>query len=268
MRQVVGDPFHHVFISRTVNDINVLANHHVSQASFPLYIYPKVNEGGVKQQDWVNDKDWWPDSENSNRTPNLSPAFIADLEAKLTLRFNPIQRAVEAGEFGPEDVFHYIYAILHSPTYRKRYAEFLKIDFPRVPLTADPALFWALAALGRELVGLHLLESPDVTTPITRYPVPGDNRVEKGYPKYTRVEGEAAGRVHINQTQYFDGVPEDVWAFHVGGYQVLDKWLKDRRGRQLSYDDLTHYQRVVVALRRTMALMEEIDATIPDWPIG
>ena len=117
-------------------------------------------------------------------------------------------------------------------------------------------------------MALHLLESPAVHTPITRYPVPGDNRVEKGYPKYTRVESEPAGRVHINQTQYFDGVPQDVWAFHVGGYQVLDKWLKDRRGRQLSYDDLTHYQRVVVALRRTMALMEEIDATIPNWPIG
>ena len=190
------------------------------------------------------------------------------MEAKLNLRFQPIQRAVEAGEFGPEDVFYYIYAILHSPTYRERYAEFLKIDFPRVPLTSDPALFWALAALGRELVALHLLESPAVLKPVTRYPVPGDNRVEKGYPKYTRVESEPAGRVHINQTQYFDGVPEAVWEFHVGGYQVLDKWLKDRRGRQLSYDDLTHYQRVVVALQRTMALMGKIDEVIPEWPIG
>ena len=205
---------------------------------------------------------------NDGITPNLSPTFIAALEAKLNLRFNPIQRDAAEGEFGPEDVFHYIYAVLHSPTYRERYAEFLKIDFPRVPLTADPALFRALAALGRELVALHLLESPEVNQFTTSYPVPGDNRVEKGYPKYTRVEGEPAGRVHINPTQYYDGVPPDVWAFHVGGYQVLDKWLKDRRGRQLSYDDLTHYRRVVVALRRTMQLMDDIDDAVPAWPIA
>ena len=132
-----------------------------------------------------------------------------------------------------------------------------------------------MAALGRQLVALHLLEAPEVNQFITRYPVPGDNRVEKGYPKFT-IETEfsgknsvsRSGRVHINQTQYFDGVPEDVWAFYVGGYQVLDKWLKDRRGRQLAYDDLTHYQRVVVALQQTMQLMTEIDATIPAWPIA
>jgi predicted helicase len=220
-----------------------------------------------------------------NRTPNLSPTFIADLEARLGRRFNPIQRDAAGDEFGPEDVFHYIYAILHSPTYRQRYAEFLKIDFPRVPLTADAALFRAAGALGRELAALHLLESPDVNQFITRYPVPGDNRVEKGYPKFT-IETEfgeqefalrnsvsiagrvqRSGRVHINPTQYFDGVPQDGWEFYVGGYQVLDKWLKDRRGRQLSYDDLTHYQRVVVALQRTMELMAAIDAAIPAWPV-
>lgn len=249
-RQVNSD-FRHIFVSRTLIDGNA-----VSLASrertygYPLYVRQDANAFDV-----------------SHFTPNLSPDFIADMEGKLGLRFQPIQRAVEAGEFGPEDVFHYLYAILHSPTYRARYAEFLKIDFPRVPLTADPALFWALAALGRELVALHLLESPATHTPITRYPVPGDNRVEKGYPKYTRVEGEPTGRVHINQTQYFEGVPPDVWEFHVGGYQVLDKWLKDRRGRQLSYDDLTHYQRVVVALQRTMAVMDEVDAAIPEWPL-
>ena len=256
-RQVNSD-FRHIFVSRTLIDGNA-----VSLASrertygYPLYVRQDANAFDV-----------------SHFTPNLSPTFIADMEAKLGLRFQPIQRAVEAGEFGPEDVFHYIYAILHSPTYRARYAEFLKIDFPRVPLTSDPALFWALAALGRELVALHLLESPAVNTPITRYPVPGDNRVEKGYPKFT-IETEffpknsvsKSGRVHINPTQYFDGVPPDVWEFHVGGYQVLDKWLKDRRGRQLSYDDLTHYQRVVVALKRTMAVMDEVDAAIPEWPL-
>lgn len=231
---------------------------------FPIYRYHDETAEG--QRTFFKDTSW-PLDEIANRTPNLSPAFIADMEGKLGLRFNPIQREAGDGEFGPEDVFHYIYAVLHSPTYRERYAEFLKIDFPRVPLTSDAALFRALVGLGRELVALHLLESPAVDERVTNYPEPGDNRVEKGYPKFTHVEGESTGKVHVNQRQYFGGVPVAAWEFYVGGYQVLDKWLKDRRGRTLDHDDLIHYQRVVVALTRTMALMEEIDATIPDWPI-
>jgi len=283
--QAVGEPWQLVTVTDKPVDTNVFRRGGVQV--FPLYLYPESDTH--KQVNFLNESTWPMDSSYGSRTPNLSPTFIADLEAKLNLRFNPIQRDAAEGEFGegrfgegrfgPEDVFHYIYAILHSPTYRERYAEFLKIDFPRVPLTADPALFRALAALGRRLVALHLLESPDVLTPITRYPVPGDNRVEKGYPKYTTETEffpknsvsnsvQRSGRVHINPTQYFDGVPPEVWAFHIGGYQVLDKWLKDRRGRQLSYDDLTHYQRVVVALRRTMQLMEEIDTAIPAWPLA
>lgn len=233
---------------------------------FPLYIRRDAGTNENSQLNLNISHAEIPDG--SDRTPNLSPTFIADLAAKLGLTFNPIQRQTGDGEFGPEDVFHYLYAILHSPTYRERYAEFLKIDFPRVPLTGDAALFRALAGLGRELAALHLLEAPQVNQFITRYPVPGDNRVAAGYPKFTHAAGEAAGRVHLNPTQYFDGVPPEVWAFHVGGYQVLDKWLKDRRGRQLSYDDLTHYQRVVVALQRTLALMTAIDAAIPAWPIA
>jgi hypothetical protein len=117
------------------------------------------------------------------------------------------------------------------------------------------------------MVSLHLLESPEVSQHITRYPVAGDNRVEKGYPKYQEPIEEQAGRVQINKTQYFEGISPEVWELHVGGYQVLDKWLKDRRGRQLSYDDLTHYQKVVVSLEKTIALMEKIDETIPEFPI-
>lgn len=284
-RQVVSGSWKHVLVTREITDDCYVSNKTRERGyTLPLYQIPTEKER-AEQSSLLNVFAWPPDPENHNRTPNLSPTFIADLEAKLNLRFNPIQREADDGEFGPEDVFHYIYAVLHSPTYRERYAEFLKIDFPRVPLTSDPAMFRALAALGGELTALHLLESQDVLIPITSYPVPGDNRVEKGYPKYTIETGRDVpaerlhppedvpaerlyGRVHINQTQYFDGVPQDVWEFRVGGYQVLDKWLKDRRGRQLTYDDLTHYQRVVVALQRTMEVMAEIDATIPDWPIN
>jgi hypothetical protein len=113
-------------------------------------------------------------------------------------------------------------------------------------------------------VDLHLLEAKEVSKFITRYPVPGNNQVEKGFPKYSLTEDD---KVFINKTQYFEGVPQEVWNFYVGGYQVCEKWLKDRRGRKLSYDDLTHYQKVIVALKETIHLMEEIDKAIPEWPI-
>jgi very-short-patch-repair endonuclease len=169
--------------------------------------------------------------------------------------------------FTPEDIFHYIYAIFHSPTYRSRYAEFLKIDFPRVPVTSDVTLFRSLCELGKELVSLHLLESPQVGQFITRYPVAGDNRVEKGYPRYVPPKDDRPGRININKTQYIEDVSPELWEFYIGGYQVLQKWLKDRQGRQLSYDELTHYQQMVVALHQTMDLMETIDNVIPEWPI-
>jgi hypothetical protein len=165
--------------------------------------------------------------------------------------------------FGPEDIFHYIYAILHSPSYRKRYAQFLKMDFPRIPLTSNRELFRRLCRLGRELVSLHLLEAQQLGQLMTRYPAPGDNRVERGYPRYTA----ETQRVYISPKQYFEGVLPQVWEFHIGGYQVLDKWLKDRRGRLLTFDDLTHYQKVVVALNETIWVMEEIDSAIPEWPV-
>ena len=157
---------------------------------------------------------------------------------------------------------------------RERYAEFLKIDFPRVPLTSDPDLFRRLCALGAELVALHLLEAPILSESITRYPIPGDNVVER--PKYfapgdrppKEKETLKKGRVYVNKTQYLEGVDPEVWEFQVGGYQVCAKWLKDRKGRRLSYDDLTTYQRIVVALKETIRLMAKIDEAIPEWPMG
>ncbi|RMF81964.1 MAG: hypothetical protein D6737_03365 [Chloroflexi bacterium] len=172
--------------------------------------------------------------------------------------------------FTPEDVFHYAYAVFHCPTYRERYAEFLKIDFPRLPLTSDVALFRALCEQGAALVDLHLMRSPALAQLMTRFPVEGDNTVAArgGYPKYTPPPDDGNdGRVYINKTQYFEGVPPDVWDFHIGGYQVLSKWLKDRRGRVLDYQDLQHYQRIVVALHETMRIMQVIDDLIPAWPL-
>ena len=109
---------------------------------------------------------------------------------------------------------------------------------------------------------LHLLTAPAVRNLVTSFPQPGDNLVAKGYPKYVPAQNNKPGRIQINKDQYFDDVPQTVWDFHIGGYQVLDKWLKDRRGRQLSYQDLTHYQQVIVALLQTIDLMTEIDTFV------
>ncbi|TRZ68551.1 MAG: DNA methyltransferase [Methanothrix sp.] len=239
----------------------------------PLYIYPHTNQKNSHEKKLVG-ADWPPGKDG--RTPNLNPDFVADMEHKLKLEFVPGGKGDLEKNFGPEDVFGYIYAVFHSPTYRERYAEFLKIDFPRVPLTSDGELFRRLVVLGRELAALHLLESPKLSQRMTRYPVPGDHMIERGYPKYyppgdkvpKTKEPLENGRVYINKTQYLEGVPPEVWNFHVGGYQVCHKWLKDRKGRQLSYDDLATYQKVVVALKETMHLMKEIDELIPTWPIS
>lgn len=205
-------------------------------------------------------KQYFP--EEASRWPNLAPEFVMDLSERLGLSFVADGKGDLARSFGPEDVFHYAYAIFHSPTYRTRHAEFLKRDFPRLPLTSDTALFVALAGKGEELVGLHLMTSPKLGDLVTRFPEGGDGVVEK-----VRYD-HANGRVYINRTQHFEGVPETIWGFRVGGYQVLDKWLKDRKGRALSSDDIRHYQRTAVAISETMRLMREIDETIPGWPLG
>jgi predicted helicase len=212
----------------------------------PLYLYPAEGEMQL---------------EEGQRRPNLNPEFIKAVSEKLKLQFVEEGRGNLEQTFGPGDIFNYAYAVFHSPTYRTRYAEFLKIDFPRLPLTSSKELFKALAAKGAELVSLHLMESPLLNNLITGYPVAGSNMVEK------IVYDEANGRLHINKQQYFEGVPPEVWNFHIGGYQVAQKWLKDRKGRMLSYDEMTHYQKIVVALKETIRLMQGIDALISDWPM-
>jgi len=246
---------------------------------FPLYLLPNNQEIQAQMSALFP----WPEGKDGRR-PNLEPKFVEEMGGRLGLAFVSDGRGDLRQTFGPEDVFHYIYAVFHSPTYRARYAEFLKTDFPRVPLTSNLSLFRTLVEKGAELVGLHLLESPALAKPITRYPVAGPNTVDPGFPRYI-AQGEPspedgkpveAGRVYVNKGdakagvrgQYFEGVPGEVWEFWVGGYQPCQKWLKDRRGRTLSNEDIEHYEKVVVALQRTIRLMAEIDAAIPEWPIS
>jgi predicted helicase len=226
---------------------------------FPLYVYQVEKR---KKKDWGKALTMALFESPTNydaRRPNLSPYFLSELAEKLKL--SQMQPHGLPTGITPEDIFHYAYAVFHSPTYRTRYTELLKIDFPRLPLTGDLKLFRALAGRGAELVALHLMESSKLNGSITEFPSKGSNEVEKV--QYT----DKDKRVWINPGQYFSGVPKSVWEFHIGGYQVCDKWLKDRKGRQLSYDDTQHYQKIVVSLNETIRLMTEIDAVIPRWPI-
>ncbi len=193
-----------------------------------------------------------------SRRANLAPEFVDAAASLLKQSFVPDGCGDLRRTFGPKDILHYVYAVFHSPSYRSRYAEFLKIDFPRLPLTSDVTLFRKLCGLGKELVALHLME--ELPKLETNYPEKGDNTVEAV--RYTEPADGVLGRVWINQKQYFDNVPPEVWAYHIGGYQVCQKWLKDRKGRQLSYDDLTHYQGIVAALARTIELQVAIDEAI------
>ena len=260
LRQTVDDAFRHVFVTDGLTDINLLINHHVSDQMCPLYIYDEV----------VNSTLFG--TEPQKRRANLAPEFIAAFAAKLGLTYIPDGRGDGQATFGPEDVFDYLYAVFHSPTYRSRYAEFLKIDFPRLPLTSQPPLFWTLCGLGKELVGLHLMEKAGGTRP--NYPValPNDDPAQNavGKVQYQEPHGAAPGRVYINATQYFEGVPAAVWEFQVGGYQVCQKWLKDRKGRTLSFDDIQHYRDIVAALGETIKLMGAINEAIDahgGWPL-
>ncbi len=249
MRQVALDEeYSHFGVSGRVTDNRAFFSARGIVEVFPLYLYP--DENGAEQ---------------GGRRPNLAPRFIAEVEARLGLEFISEGAGDLERTFGPEDVLHYAYAVFHAPTYRARYAGLLKIDFPRLPLTSDVALFQALAEKGAHLVALHLMESPLLNALVTRYLGTGNDEVNRV--RYVQPTAETPGRVYVNQTQYFEGIPPAVWEFRVGGYQVLHKWLKDRKGRPLSFDDLALYQKIVVALQETMRLMGDIDEVIAEWPL-
>ena len=284
-------PWLHVFVAG-----HAVAKEYVSSLDncfvFPLYLYPAANPRlGLRRRlfDMLDTSGWQPGQDG--RAPNLSHQFVTECERRIGLSFASDGRGDLIATFGPEDVLHYAYAVFHSYTYRTRYADFLKRDFPRLPLTSDRELFAWLVALGADLVTLHLLEddypaaswnqtgrTSPLQHPITTF-VEGVNGTTMG--AFSKSTCYQDGKVYLDTSQgkrssYFDGVPEDVWNFHVGGYQVCYKWLYDRRGkggepgRTLAAEDIAHYQRIVVALKETVRLMEEIDEVIEaygGWPI-
>ncbi len=256
--QVIGDSEWNIAtITNTLVDCNIF--YRGRGTVFPLYIYSDAKDLFASQ----------------TRTPNLNPEILRQITEGVGLQFvaeketgnvcfannNAELRDDFKQTFAPIDLLDYIYAVLHSPDYREKYKEFLKIDFPRVPyprpLTPEEGIeetqqrFWSLVKLGGELRQIHLLESPVVENYITQYPIDGSNTVTK--PVYQD------GNVYINETQYFKNVPEVAWNFYIGGYQPAQKWLKDRRERVLEFEDILHYQKIIVALSETDRLMQEIE---------
>jgi predicted helicase len=267
MRQVSLDSgFTHVGVSKYIVNNRCFYSTKGKVSYFPIDLYSEQSDLVHQQGELLG--------------PNLRTGALEKYARSLKLKWaNPRSNDQHPpGSMTVRDVANYSFATFHSPTYRSRYEEFLKIDFPRIPLTSSLPLFRSLAKLGSELVALHLVEF------LLEDEKP-KNAAEKAWPVYPRLT-EFTGKVpslEIEKVSYakktvwldkaqstgFKGVPEEVWNFHIGGYQVCEKWLKDRKGRRLSADDVLHYHKIVTALSNTIRLMKEIDAVIEKhggWP--
>jgi len=275
-RQCVGD-WRYIFITKLIGDFNLTgtAGRFGSGNYFPLYLFNDKQKSTQSFQFTTHENaELYGDRKNEKEPlileepqfayrsltyrPNLSQKIVRGIEKNLGFPF--IIQEFKTGDeaFGEVDILDFIYAVLHSPTYREKYQEFLKIDFPKVPYPKDKETFWQLVKLGGELRQIHLLQSPIVEKFITQYPIDGNNII--GKPCFDSVRRDNFnGKVYINETQYFDNVPELAWNFYIGGYQPAQKWLKDRKGRSLEFDDILHYQKIIVALSETIRLMAEIN---------
>jgi predicted helicase len=239
MRQFFQDTnYSHVLMVNKMIDERTMYSNRGGTYIFPLYLYPESNDLKLINQ-------------SSYRTPNLNLKLVSIFANKIGLSFTH-EKELLKNTFAPIDILDYIYAVLHSPIYREKYIEFLKIDFPRVPYPKDQDTFWKLVKLGGELRKIHLLESPVVENFNTTFPVSGSNEVSK---KLELTDN----KVYINQEQYFEGISDVAWDFYIGGYQPAQKWLKDRKGRVLTDKDIIHYQKIIIALTETDRLMKEID---------
>ena len=236
--------YHHVFVTKEIFESSLVSNKTGEIGyGFPLYLYPNADS---EQQNLGG---------RSSRKPNLDMDLVKEIAANLKMEFAYEDEQRRNDAFRPEDLLDYIYAVLHSPGYRETYRELLKTDFPRAPFPKDKKQFLALAELGAELRALHLMEGEKLNKPITAYPEAGDHIVRQ-------VKREK-DKVHINKTQYFDKVPDVAWNFHIGGFQPAQKYLKDRKDRSLTLDEIDHYQKIIVALVETDKIMQKIDAHLP-----
>ncbi len=221
--QVVGNmQWNLVFAHTNLADFNIY--YRGGGVSFPLYLYP--DESDLIQERKINFND------------------------KLFKKIKKLAKDPEQGEANELHIFDYIYGVLHNPQYRQKYAEFLKIDFPRIPFPKTPAEFWQFAAKGALLRQLHLMDTKTIGT--TPYSVKGEGDFSVDKPDYRD------GKIYFNATQYFDNAPEVAWIFYIGGYQPAQKWLKDRKGRTLTLDDVKHYQKILKILVETDRVMNDV----------
>lgn len=257
-RQILND-FKHIFITKNITNYNYLdvAGRFGSGFFFPLYILKNKIEKfffGISEPEIK----YGSKNESLTKTENFTTEFRKYINSKYT---NRARYTGKGANPTPEDILGYIYAVLHSSEYRAKYAEFLKIDFPRIPFPDDEAKFYQLSALGRDLVQKHLMNEIPAGkySEMGAYKGAGDNEVKK--PDYR----EKSGKLFINETQYFENVPSAVYGFHIGGYQVLDKYLKDRKKRVLSLDEIENVENVVKILAFTIDRMKKINDETKDW---
>ena len=235
-RQVRSGTFKHSFVTEGLTDlhcIDMLGGGTV----FPLYLYQEEKE---KKKSFTKQMMVFePAVKYKTRQSNINYKLFEELKKNYKK------------DVKPEEIFYYIYSVLYSNIYRTKYAEFLKIDFPRIPFTKDYKLFIQLGKLGKKLAELHLLKSKDLDKTISKFPQSGTNKVEK-----LKYENE---KVWINKEQYFNKIKEDVWKYQIGGYQVCDKWLKDRKKRALTLEEIKTYCKIVTVLSKTIKLQDVID---------
>lgn len=236
--------YDHIFITNSIITHHSISIKEVNYL-FPLYLY-KTDSKRKTQTMMLFEPEVQYDSKG--RIPNISKEIVEKLEKAYKKKF-------QSKDLTPEHILYYCYAILYSNIYREKYAEFLRIDFPRIPFTTDYKLFIQLAQLGEELTELHLLKHKSLSRPITKYKGKGDDRIEKL--KYD----EERQVVFINKSNYFEGITPELWDYHIGGYQVLEKYLKDRKGRLM--DDPLHYCKVATALALTIEVQKKIDEKFP-----
>lgn len=244
-RQQKTEGFYHALVHKNIVESSYVSNR-TSEigSSFPLYINSESTQLLLEGQ--------------SKRIPNLDLDLVKQLLSNIGqyewINDHMDKISGDTIHISPLDILDYIYAIVYTPSYRQRYENLLKKDFPYIPFAKDKKSFWELVKLGEKLRKLHLLEGSDISINNNLYPIAGDNSVET-------VELHE-NKVYINASQYFDNVPRDVWEFYIGGYQPAQKWLKDRKGKKLEYGDITHYQKIISSLSKTIELMREIDKVV------
>ena len=231
-RQAITDNWSHVSVSTCLVDNRFHYSNKGIPIVCPLYLYDTEFGKEIKR-------------------PNLKSDIVHIIEEKLGIQL--AEKRCDRSVFTPVDLLDYIYAVLHSPKYREKYKEFLKIDFPRVPYPTDQETFWKMVEIGGKLRECHLMQTEFDTA---AYSFIGDGTNEVVKPEYKN------GRVYISKTQYFDNVPQAQWEQYIGGYQPLQKWLKDRKKTMLSAEDIEHYKKIIAALKLTEELMTEIDQVV------